>query len=100
MILGSFTPIFILGMRSVPPARMAASSPYRARWERSSSRLFGLIYSKFGRDVMIHPEVALIRLLDVLPNLYQAVFYYFLWVTYDITLSDFCNVLGDAVVKR
>jgi hypothetical protein len=34
---------------------------------------------------MINPDVALKRQLDVLPNLYQAVLYYVLWVTCDIT---------------
>jgi hypothetical protein len=30
------------------------------------------------------PDVASKRQLGVLPNLYQAVFYYVLWVTFDI----------------
>jgi hypothetical protein len=33
----------------------------------------------------IYPDVALKRQLGVLPNLYQAVLYYVLWVTCDIT---------------
>jgi hypothetical protein len=35
----------------------------------------------------------------MLPDLYQAVLYYVLWVTCDVTLGGLCKVLGDAVVK-
>jgi hypothetical protein len=38
--------------------------------------------------------------LGVLRNLYQAGFLNVLWETCDITLGDFCHVLGKGVVKR
>ena len=40
------------------------------------------------------------RQLSVLLNLYQAVFYYFLWVTRDVTWSDFWDVSGNEAAKR
>ena len=49
---------------------------------------------------MVYPDVVLKRQLGVLPNLYQAVLHYVLWVTCDITYGDFCNASGNAVAKR
>ncbi len=39
-------------------------------------------------ELEVHPDIALIKLLDVLPNLYQAALYYGLWVTGDVTDGD------------
>ncbi len=39
-------------------------------------------------ELRVHPDIALIRLLGVLPNLYQAALYYVLWVTGDVTDGD------------
>jgi hypothetical protein len=44
--------------------------------------------------------VALKRQLDVLLNLYQAVFLYVLWVTCDVTISGLGNVGGNEAAKR
>jgi hypothetical protein len=43
---------------------------------------------KMNYVLKVHPDIALIKLLGVLPNLYQAALYYVLWVTGDITDGD------------
>jgi hypothetical protein len=48
----------------------------------------------------INFNVALKRRLGVLPNLYQAVFFHVLWVTYGITSGDFYRTPGNAVARR
>jgi hypothetical protein len=49
---------------------------------------------------MINSDVALKRQLGVLPNLSQAVLYYVLWVTCDVTQSDLWNVSENEAAKR
>jgi hypothetical protein len=39
------------------------------------------------------------RRLSVLPNFYQAVLYYILWVRRDVTGSDFWDVSGSEAAK-
>jgi len=49
---------------------------------------------------MMDLNIALKRQLGVLPNLYNAVFQYVLWVACDVTQGDFRNMLGNGAAKR
>ncbi len=50
--------------------------------------------------IRINLNAALEREVSVPTNLYNAGFLYALWVTYDVTKCDFCNMLKTRGMKR